>query len=153
MYPCSVLQSHILFLFHCALPCLLFWAFRSHIPQLLDRAGSFLTCRLVMSCKNNIAVCYVGEDLWHAYNIIRQGDLVTATTFRKISRDSGAGTQSEKVKIKLTIQIESVEYDAEGVSCLIERSVQPVLHPSWNNKTLVCQPAHLTIACHRSRCS
>ncbi|KAK9866260.1 hypothetical protein WJX84_000600 [Apatococcus fuscideae] len=55
-----------------------------------------------------------GEDLWHAYNIIRQGDLVTATTFRKISRDSGAGTQSEKVKIKLTIQIKSVEYDAEG---------------------------------------
>ena len=39
---------------------------------------------------------------------------MTATTFRKISRDSGAGTQSEKVKIKLTIQIESVDYDAEG---------------------------------------
>ncbi len=59
-----------------------------------------------------------GEDLWHAYNIIRQGDLVTATTFRKISRDSGAGTQSEKVKIKLTVQIETVDFDAEGESDL-----------------------------------
>ena len=55
-----------------------------------------------------------GEDLWHAYNIIREGDLVTATTFRKISRDSGAGSQSEKVKIKLTIRVEAVDYDAEG---------------------------------------
>ena len=57
---------------------------------------------------------HAGEDLWHTYNIIRQGDLVTATTFRKVSRDSGAGTQSEKIRIKLTVQVESVEYDAEG---------------------------------------
>lgn len=55
-----------------------------------------------------------GEDLWHAFNIIREGDLVTATTFRKISRDSGAGSLSEKVKIKLTVRVEAVDYDAEG---------------------------------------
>ena len=26
------------------------------------------------------------EDMWHAYNLIREGDHVTATTFRKVSR-------------------------------------------------------------------
>lgn len=55
-----------------------------------------------------------GEDLWHAYNLIREGDQITATTFRKVQRDSGTGTESEKVKLKLTVSVESVEYDAEG---------------------------------------
>lgn len=54
------------------------------------------------------------EDIWHAYNLIRENDLVTATTFRKISRDSGVGTESEKVKLKLTIKVENIEYDGEG---------------------------------------
>lgn len=29
------------------------------------------------------------EDMWHAYNLIREGDRVTATTFRKITKDTG----------------------------------------------------------------
>ncbi|GAB4814633.1 hypothetical protein N2152v2_001679 [Parachlorella kessleri] len=55
-----------------------------------------------------------GEDLWHAYNLIREGDRVTATTFRKVMRDTGTGGDSERVKLTLTIQVEGVEYDAEG---------------------------------------
>jgi len=55
-----------------------------------------------------------GEDLWHAYNLIREGDHVTATTFRKVSRDSGIGTESERIKLKLTIKVEGIEYDGEG---------------------------------------
>ncbi|KAG7666995.1 hypothetical protein Ndes2526B_g04517 [Nannochloris sp. 'desiccata'] len=55
-----------------------------------------------------------GEDLWHAYNLIREGDHVTATTFRKISRDNGVGSESERIKLKLTIKVEGIEYDGEG---------------------------------------
>eukprot|EP00887_Chlorella_sp_A99_P003861 scaffold11.g3861.t1 len=55
-----------------------------------------------------------GEDLWHAYNLIREGDLITATTFRKVARESGTGADSERVKLKLTVAVEGVEYDAEG---------------------------------------
>jgi protein pelota len=57
---------------------------------------------------------YAGEDLWHAYNLIREGDHVTATTFRKVQKDVGTGTDSERIKLKLTIAVEGVEYDAEG---------------------------------------
>lgn len=39
---------------------------------------------------------------------------VTATTFRKVQRDSGMGADSERVKLKLAIAVEGVEYDAEG---------------------------------------
>ena len=55
-----------------------------------------------------------GEDLWHAYNLIREGDQVTATTFRKIQRDAGTGSESERVKIKLTISVEGIDYDSQG---------------------------------------
>ncbi|KAK9906404.1 hypothetical protein WJX75_001282 [Coccomyxa subellipsoidea] len=57
-----------------------------------------------------------GEDMWHVYNLIREGDRVTATTFRKIARDSGAGSESERVRIKLTVQVEGVDFDPEGQS-------------------------------------
>ncbi len=55
--------------------------------------------------------------MWHAYNLIREGDAVTATTFRKIQKDSGgtAAVASERVKIKLTIKVEEVDFDAEGM--------------------------------------
>lgn len=55
-----------------------------------------------------------GEDLWHAFNLIREGDRVEATTFRKVQRDTGTGAESERVKLRLMIAVEGVEYDAEG---------------------------------------
>ncbi|GMH35858.1 hypothetical protein BSKO_03726 [Bryopsis sp. KO-2023] len=53
------------------------------------------------------------EDMWHIYNLIRTGDTVSATTYRKVSRD-GKGTESQTIKMKLTVQVEGVEYDGEG---------------------------------------
>ena len=55
-----------------------------------------------------------GEDLWHAFNLIRVGDRVTATTFRKVTRESGTGSESERVKLRVTIRVENIEYDADG---------------------------------------
>ena len=55
--------------------------------------------------------------MWHAYNLIREGDTVTATTFRKVQKDSGGTSAgaSERIKIKLEIKVEEVDFDAEGV--------------------------------------
>ncbi|KAK9845401.1 hypothetical protein WJX81_005613 [Elliptochloris bilobata] len=55
-----------------------------------------------------------GEDLWHCYNLVREGDHVTATTFRKVARESGADSESEKVRLRLTIAVETVDFDPEG---------------------------------------
>lgn len=54
------------------------------------------------------------EDMWHAYNLIREGDRVTATTFRKISKESGTQVESERIKLKLMIEVEGIEFDSEG---------------------------------------
>ncbi len=41
--------------------------------------------------------------MWHAFNLIREGDRVTGTTFRKVAKESGMGADSERIKLKLTI--------------------------------------------------
>ncbi|KAG9447440.1 hypothetical protein H6P81_013568 [Aristolochia fimbriata] len=54
------------------------------------------------------------DDLWHAYNLIAPGDSVMAVTVRKVLRETSAGRDAERVKLKLEIKVESVDYDNEG---------------------------------------
>ena len=72
--------------------------------------------------------------MWHAYNLIREGDAVTATTFRKVQKDSGgtSAMASERVKIKLTIKVEGVDFDAEG------EQAQIVMPQCMHADTLSC---------------
>lgn len=64
------------------------------------------------------------------YNLVRAGDHVTATTFRKVARDTGTGSEAERVKIRLTIAVEDVDFDPEGENgcliCLVQKcNAQP----------------------------
>ena len=52
--------------------------------------------------------------MWHVYNLVRAGDRVTAVTFRKIAVQGAGGSESERVKIKLTIAVEAIDFDPEG---------------------------------------
>eukprot|EP00803_Ostreobium_quekettii_P008925 evm.model.scf_865.6 EVM.evm.TU.scf_865.6 scf_865:57648-61269(+) len=54
------------------------------------------------------------EDMWHVYNLVRVGDSLTANSMRKVSRESGKGSETETVRVKLTVKVESVEFDADG---------------------------------------
>lgn len=55
------------------------------------------------------------EDIWHVYNMIASGDLVTCKTFRKVQRETDTGsTTSTKQKISVKLQVEDIEYDAEA---------------------------------------
>lgn len=54
------------------------------------------------------------EDMWHLFNIIVSGDLITASTIRKVVKDlSGGATASSRVKFMLKISVEKIEFDAE----------------------------------------
>ncbi|CAM9164047.1 unnamed protein product, partial [Ectocarpus fasciculatus] len=54
------------------------------------------------------------EDMWHLYNIIVVGDIITASTVRKVVKElSGGATASSRVKFMLKIAVEKVEFDAE----------------------------------------
>ncbi|KAJ8562792.1 hypothetical protein K7X08_031244 [Anisodus acutangulus] len=55
------------------------------------------------------------DDLWVAYNLIAGGDTVLAVTVRKVLREAASGGRdAERVKLKLEIKVENVEYDKEG---------------------------------------
>ncbi|KAF5189381.1 Pelota-like protein [Thalictrum thalictroides] len=55
------------------------------------------------------------DDLWIAYNLVSRGDIVMAVTVRKVLREGASGGRdAERVKLKLEIKIESVDYDKEG---------------------------------------
>lgn len=55
------------------------------------------------------------EDMWHAYNLISSGDLVTASTIRKVQNESVTGSStSNRVRTTLTIKVENIEYDTQA---------------------------------------
>lgn len=54
------------------------------------------------------------DDLWFVYNLIAQGDSVMAGTVRKVLRETSTGRDAERVKLKLEIKVEAIEYDKVG---------------------------------------
>ncbi|OVA01663.1 Translation release factor pelota-like [Macleaya cordata] len=55
------------------------------------------------------------DDLWIAYNLVSKGDYVLAVTVRKVLREAASGARdSERMKLKLQVKVEAVEYDKEG---------------------------------------
>jgi len=57
---------------------------------------------------------HVGEDLWHVYALVREGDIVSAVTHRKVVREGAKGNESETLRLKLAVKVESVDFDADG---------------------------------------
>ncbi|KAF9618592.1 hypothetical protein IFM89_002287 [Coptis chinensis] len=55
------------------------------------------------------------DDLWVAYNLMAVGDFVLADTVRKVLREAASGGRdAERVRLKLEIKLESIDYDKEG---------------------------------------
>ena len=54
------------------------------------------------------------EDMWHIYNIVREGDDVRAPTFRKVVKEMKNGDKiSERKRLKLKIQVETIDFDPD----------------------------------------
>jgi len=53
------------------------------------------------------------EDLWHAYNLIQEGDEVRSTAIRRVVSESATGsTDSKRVRMNLTIQVKKIVFSA-----------------------------------------
>jgi protein pelota len=53
------------------------------------------------------------EDMWHVYNLVAVGDTVTGTTTRKVKSESASGaSESERMRITLSIRVTSISYDS-----------------------------------------
>lgn len=55
------------------------------------------------------------EDMWHLYNLIREGDNVQSTTIRKVQTESATGSStSSRVRTTLKINVETIDFDTYG---------------------------------------
>nr|CAG4651871.1 EOG090X07BV [Triops cancriformis] len=55
------------------------------------------------------------EDMWHAYNIIAAGDMLRASTIRKVQTETATGSSSSsRVRTVLTVEVESVDFDTQA---------------------------------------
>ncbi|KAH8404944.1 hypothetical protein KR222_011488, partial [Zaprionus bogoriensis] len=55
------------------------------------------------------------EDMWHAYNLIAEGDSVRSTTIRKVQNETATGSStSSRVRTTLTIAVESIDFDTQA---------------------------------------
>nr|CAG4640906.1 EOG090X07BV [Eulimnadia texana] len=55
------------------------------------------------------------EDMWHIYNLISEGDVVRASTIRKVQTESSTGSSSSsRVRTTVTIQVEAIDFDTQG---------------------------------------
>lgn len=53
--------------------------------------------------------------MWHAYNLIAEGDAVTASTVRKVQTESSTGSSSSsRVRTTLTIRVETIDFDTQA---------------------------------------
>ncbi|XP_074096166.1 protein pelota-like [Cotesia typhae] len=55
------------------------------------------------------------EDMWHAYNLISEGDCVCGSTIRKVQTESSTGSiNSTRVRTTLTINVENIDFDTQA---------------------------------------
>lgn len=55
------------------------------------------------------------EDMWHAYNLISEGDFVTCSTFRKVQLESATRSSNNyRVRTTLTICVEGIDFDTQA---------------------------------------
>lgn len=64
------------------------------------------------------------EDLWPLYNILANGDLVRASTVRKIVKDTASGpAKAERKRVTLTIKVVTIDYSPEGATLRLKGRV------------------------------
>lgn len=56
------------------------------------------------------------EDMWHAYNLIRPSDLLTASAIRRVTTElsTTGSTSSQRVHTNLTIRVKSLDFDPQA---------------------------------------
>lgn len=57
-------------------------------------------------------VCEEDEDMWHVYNLVREGDVVKSGTVRKVTQESTTGSKSsQRIQMTLAVVVETIDFD------------------------------------------
>ena len=82
------------------------------------------------------------DDIWHLYNIIRTGDLVTASTVRRDEKsdDKLRAERAEKKRMTLGVRVEKIEYDGDGLRMRLLGVIEEGPQDIGQHHTLMIEP-------------
>lgn len=82
------------------------------------------------------------DDIWHLYNVLCVGDIVTASTARRDERadDRLRAERPPKRRMVLGVRIEKVEYDSEGLRMRLLGTIEAGPQDVGQHHTLVVEP-------------
>lgn len=84
------------------------------------------------------------EDMWHAYNLISEGDAVTASTVRKVQTESSTGSStSNRVRTTLTITVENIDFDTQA--CVLRLKGRNIVENQYVKVTFLKNMCYLYI--------
>uniref|UniRef100_A0A060SVW2 Protein DOM34 homolog n=1 Tax=Blastobotrys adeninivorans TaxID=409370 RepID=A0A060SVW2_BLAAD len=64
-----------------------------------------------------------GEDMWHCFNLIAEGDELEAWSHRRIIKDGVKGSGGERKLLKLRMRVETTDFEAEDCTLRIKGRV------------------------------
>ena len=82
------------------------------------------------------------DDIWHLYNVICLGDVVTASTTRRDSSvdDKLRAERAEKKRMTLGVRVEKIEYDDEGLRMRLLGTIETGPQDIGQHHTLMIEP-------------
>ena len=82
------------------------------------------------------------DDIWHLYNVICVGDLVTASTTRRDEKadDKLRAERAEKKRMTLGVRVEKIEYDGDGLRMRLLGVIEKGPQDIGQHHTLMIEP-------------
>ena len=82
------------------------------------------------------------DDIWHLYNVICVGDLVTASTTRRDEKadDKLRAERAEKKRMTLGVRVEKIEYDGDGLRMRLLGVIEEGPQDIGQHHTLMREP-------------
>ncbi|MCQ2071162.1 MAG: mRNA surveillance protein pelota [archaeon] len=82
------------------------------------------------------------DDIWHLYNVICTGDLITMSTTRRDEKadDKLRAERAEKKRMTLGVRIEKIEYDQEGLRMRLLGVIEDGPQDIGQHHTLMVEP-------------
>ncbi|MDD4668837.1 MAG: mRNA surveillance protein pelota [Candidatus Methanomethylophilus sp.] len=82
------------------------------------------------------------EDIWHLYNVVEKGDLVTASTTRRDEKadDKLRAERAEKKRMTLGIRVEKIDYDEDALRMKLLGTIEEGPQDVGQHHTLMIEP-------------
>lgn len=102
-------------------------------------------------CRSVVLMAEESEDMWHAYNLIAEGDYVRATTIRKVQNETATGSSSSsRVRTTLKISVENIDFDTQA--CMLRLKGRNIEENQYVKVSKLCVGTQTTPRMRYGKC-